>query len=104
MKNKHFSLLIILLVLAYITFACDSSSNKTDDMGSTEPVVKTEIKEAPPVTTKVEVTGGTIEGIEQDGILTYKGIPFAAPPVGELRWKAPAPVQPWTDVKKADTF
>jgi para-nitrobenzyl esterase len=48
--------------------------------------------------------GGTIEGVEQEGILTYKGIPFAAPPVGDLRWKAPAPLEPWTDVKKADAF
>jgi len=58
----------------------------------------------PPLTTTVEVTGGTIEGVEQEGILTYKGIPFAAPPVGDLRWKAPAPVEPWTGVKKADAF
>jgi para-nitrobenzyl esterase len=34
----------------------------------------------------------------------FKGIPFAAPPVGDLRWKAPAPVEPWTGVKKADAF
>ena len=34
----------------------------------------------------------------------FKGIPFAAPPVGDLRWKAPAPSKPWTGVKKADAF
>ncbi len=59
---------------------------------------------APPLTTTVEVTGGTIEGVEQDGIFSYKGIPFAAPPIDELRWKSPQPVVPWQGVKKTDTF
>ncbi|MCC6201606.1 MAG: carboxylesterase family protein [Gammaproteobacteria bacterium] len=56
------------------------------------------------VTATVTVTGGTIAGVEQEGILSFKGIPFAAPPVGDLRWRAPAPVKPWTGVKKADAF
>jgi para-nitrobenzyl esterase len=34
----------------------------------------------------------------------YKGVPYAAPPVGELRWKAPQPVKPWSGVLKADKF
>ncbi len=52
----------------------------------------------------VKVTGGEVEGVVADGLSVFKGIPFAAPPVGELRWKAPAPVAPWTGVKKADAF
>jgi len=48
------------------------------------------------------VTGGTVEGVVADGLSTYLGIPFAAPPVGPLRWKAPAPVKPWSGVRKAD--
>jgi len=52
----------------------------------------------------VAVTGGKIEGIGQDGIFSFKGIPFAAPPVGDLRWKAPQPVVPWDGVKKAEAF
>ncbi len=48
------------------------------------------------------VTGGTVEGVVADGISTYLGIPFAAPPVGALRWKAPQPVKPWSGVRKAD--
>ncbi len=104
MKIKHSTWLTIILFIFFITFACDSSPDKNQVKESSAPDVKEEIKEAPPVTTKVEVTGGTIEGMEQDGILTYKGIPFAAPPVGDLRWKAPAPVQPWTGIKKAAAF
>lgn len=47
---------------------------------------------------------GSVSGIVQNGIHIFKGIPFAAPPVGELRWKAPQPVQSWTGVRKCDTF
>jgi para-nitrobenzyl esterase len=52
----------------------------------------------------VKVTGGELQGGVTEGISTFKGIPFAAPPVGDLRWKEPAPVQAWTGIKKADAF
>ncbi len=51
-----------------------------------------------------KVTGGEVQGVVTEGISIFKGIPFAAPPVGDLRWKAPAPVQPWTGIKKAEAF
>ena len=51
-----------------------------------------------------KVTGGEVQGVVTEGISIFKGIPFAAPPVGDLRWKAPAPVQAWTGIKKADAF
>ena len=38
------------------------------------------------------------------GIHIFKGIPFAASPTGNLRWKAPQPVIPWSGVKKCNTF
>ena len=53
---------------------------------------------------RAKVTGGTVEGIVHDGIASFKGIPFAAPPVGELRWKAPQPVIPWDGIKAASNF
>ncbi len=52
----------------------------------------------------VQVSGGTVQGVVSGRIASFKGIPFAAPPTGELRWRAPAPVRPWTGVKMADTF
>ena len=54
----------------------------------------------------VSVTGGQITGVlSEDGqTVIYKGVPFAAPPVGELRWKAPQPVEPWEGVRACDTF
>lgn len=54
----------------------------------------------------VRVTGGLISGIRSASgeVVAYKGIPFAAPPVGELRWKAPQSVLPWAGIKKCDAF
>jgi para-nitrobenzyl esterase len=52
----------------------------------------------------VKVTGGKVEGAMKDDIASFKGIPFAAPPVGNLRWRAPQPVKPWQGVKKAHDF
>jgi para-nitrobenzyl esterase len=51
-----------------------------------------------------KVTGGTVEGVLKDGIASFKGIPFAAPPVGDLRWRSPKPVIPWQGVRKADSY
>ena len=52
----------------------------------------------------VKVTGGTVEGVVRDGIASFKGVPFAAPPVGDLRWRSPQPVKPWDGVKKGDSY
>jgi para-nitrobenzyl esterase len=53
---------------------------------------------------QAKISGGEVRGVGADGMTIFKGIPFAAPPVGDLRWKAPAPVEPWTGVKKTDAF
>ncbi|HIM51564.1 MAG TPA: carboxylesterase family protein, partial [Acidobacteria bacterium] len=53
----------------------------------------------------VQLTSGQVSGVELDGNVTvFRGIPFAAPPVGDLRWKAPQPPIPWRGVRVADTF
>ncbi|MBK0378777.1 carboxylesterase/lipase family protein [Mucilaginibacter segetis] len=54
---------------------------------------------------QIKTVNGTIEGrVEASGIKSFKGIPFAQPPVGELRWKDPQPVKNWTGVLKTDKF
>ncbi|GAB3014760.1 carboxylesterase/lipase family protein [Spirosoma pulveris] len=54
----------------------------------------------------VKVTGGLVSGtVNKSGdIHIFRGIPFAAPPVGDRRWKAPQPVIPWSGVRKCDAF
>lgn len=53
---------------------------------------------------QVKVEGGIIEGIDSSGVKIFRGIPFAAPPVGNLRWKAPQPVVAWQGVRPAKAF
>jgi len=52
----------------------------------------------------VATDAGKISGTSVNGIHVFKGIPFAAPPLGELRWKAPEPVKPWQGVKRCNAF
>src|SRR6185295_3865653 len=75
------------LLLAVVASACGSVTQPT-----------------PNDPTLVQVDGGTVRGKVADGLFVYKGIPFAAPPVGALRWRAPQPVKSWDGVLEAADY
>jgi para-nitrobenzyl esterase len=52
----------------------------------------------------VRVDSGQLQGVKADCVISFKGIPFAAPPVGELRWRPPQPTPRWTGVRQAAEF
>ena len=55
----------------------------------------------------LQIEGGQVQGVTADDhpdVYVYRGIPYAAPPLGDLRWKAPQPVVAWKGVKVCDTF
>ncbi len=52
----------------------------------------------------VETSWGKLRGVEDDGIMVFRGIPFAAPPVGDLRWRPPQPAETWSGEKDASEF
>lgn len=54
--------------------------------------------------TQIEISKGTIEGVNEDGITVFKGIPFASPPVDDKRWTAPVDHNPWDGVKETKEF
>jgi para-nitrobenzyl esterase len=53
---------------------------------------------------QVLTESGTISGLRANGVSVYKGVPFAAPPVGDLRWRPPVHSAFWTGTRKADAF
>lgn len=53
---------------------------------------------------EVTIAGlGTVQGLHESGARSFYGIPYAQPPVGDLRWRSPLPAQPWTGVRDAST-
>jgi para-nitrobenzyl esterase len=52
----------------------------------------------------VKTSNGRVQGYVNGEVQIFKGVPFAAPPMGELRWKSPQPVQNWSDIKKCTEF
>ncbi len=55
-------------------------------------------------TDSVKVDAGVLKGSTKDGVVAFKGIPYALPPVGDLRWRPPQPVKPWTGVRAATDY
>ncbi|MEB7448021.1 carboxylesterase/lipase family protein [Arthrobacter koreensis] len=53
---------------------------------------------------EVETADGWVRGVVEDGVRTWRGIPYAAPPLGELRLRAPAPPDSWTGMRDASEF
>lgn len=52
----------------------------------------------------VNTESGPVEGVRSGRLITYKGVPYAAAPVGDLRWREPQPATPWAGVRKVDAF
>ncbi len=87
MKNK---LLLFLLLI------CQSTASKAQDP----------VPEASPGLNTVQIESGLITGYynKQTGIVAFKGVPYAAPPLGKLRWRPPRPAIPWNGVKDCTVF
>jgi para-nitrobenzyl esterase len=52
----------------------------------------------------IQTSAGTVEGLQKGNVIIFKGIPYASPPVGELRWKSPQGMKSWTGIKKCINF
>lgn len=64
--------------------------------------ISTAVRAQAPSTAKVDT--GELQGVAEDGVVSFKGVPFAAPPVGEFRWRPPQPAAKWTGVRPATEF
>ncbi|PWT72489.1 MAG: esterase [Bacteroidetes bacterium] len=58
------------------------------------------------ISDKIKIASGSISGVRnlKSGVIAFKGIPYATPPVGDMRWKAPVPPPNWNDTKSCDHF
>lgn len=56
------------------------------------------------MTTVVETKDGSLQGVVEGDVTVFRGIPYAQPPIGELRFRPPRPAEPWTGVRDCDTF
>ncbi len=59
---------------------------------------------AAPAPPPIHIQSGWVQGTSANGLTVYRGIPFAAPPIGSLRWRAPRPPANWSGILRADHF
>lgn len=79
--------LLLIVILALAGFAC----REDDEPENLEPGL-------------VRVDGGLVRGVREGDVFSFRGIPFAAPPTGDLRWKSPEAPIPWKGERLADAF
>lgn len=95
MKIKHNSAWQLALGSVFgavlLTGCGDSSSGTDDDNAEAAPTVR-------------QTQQGEVEGVEESYGLAFRGIPYAQPPVGDLRYADPVPAEPWEDTLAADEF
>ena len=90
---------VAISVIACALAACGNAPASTET--ASDPDSSTDLAER-----VVQIESGLVSGVGglDSTISVFRGIPYAAPPVGDLRWEPPAPVAPWTGVLKADSF
>jgi len=59
---------------------------------------------ASPASEVVSTDAGKVQGVTDGAIVAFKGIPYAMPPVGQLRWRPPQPAQAWSGVRSAQNY
>jgi para-nitrobenzyl esterase len=85
----------ILLLVAMTTSAITLAQSPKTSLAQSSKTAATPV---------IATEAGAVSGVQEDGLSVYKGVPFAAPPVGDLRWRAPAPLTHWTGTRRADAF
>ncbi len=102
MKNRLSALLVfithIVLCFAFYTGCLSAGEKQTPE--------ETALSNTPPCLKPVQTTSGPLQGSldEEAETCSWKGVPYAAPPTGDLRWRAPQPVSPWSELRAASQW
>jgi para-nitrobenzyl esterase len=90
-KSPVFVLVIFLIVTGLVLVAgCTQKNTEPGNVKTGAGVIMTD--------------AGAVSGTTGNGVAVYRGIPYAAPPTGDLRWRPPAAVQPWTGVRNSTQY
>lgn len=96
--------LVLLTCIAAGAFGADGASARTRHAHARAHAGGAPSSASAPTPDIVQIDAGQVRGLTVDGVDAFKGVPFAEPPLGELRWRAPRPPKPWTGVLAADRF
>ena len=97
-NTKHRTLVVVLALMgALLITSVSAQESKSEKPEQTSKATSTA---APTVRT----SSGLVRGATEGEVWSFKGIPFAAPPVGEDRWRPPQPLPPWQGVRDASKF
>ncbi len=95
----------IAFFLLWVPAACSGALPWSNDRSVNKELTMPSVDaDASLAATTVHVTEGWLVGYQNDKVRIFKGIPYAAPPVGSLRWKPPQPVEPWVTPRNAQSF
>ena len=104
-KSSDFLPLIVALVIGLVILSGCTQPQQATAPATTQATTQAVVTgTAPGDSLVVKTDNGYVSGLRQDDLRVYLGIPFAAPPVGDLRWRPPAPVKNWTGVRQATAF
>ena len=96
--------LLLALLLAVLTLPVIASCSEEEKASTTTPAATESNVLLDPIKLDAGYVSGTMVGDPGKEVRVYRGIPYAAPPVGDLRWKAPQPVVPWSGIREATVF
>lgn len=99
---------LLFLLLAVITLPFIGSCSDDDNAATTTPEITTETPQSDVLVDPIKLDSGYVSGttVGDPGkeVRVYRSIPYAAPPVGELRWKPPQPVAAWPGIREATVY